>query len=358
VPSVHTPILSNSSPEGARDFLVPSRLHPGRFFALPQAPQQWKQLLIAGGVDRYFQIAPCFRDEAARADRSPGEFYQLDLEMAFVEQEDVLREVEAAICDIAESCSAKRPVRPFPRLRYQDALDRYGSDKPDLRFGLELRTLTGQFSTSSVRFMREAVERGQAVRALTIPGGAGAFARRDVEHFQSIAQESGVSGLAWLAWSGGDVRGSLATAMEPAERDRLRQELEAEDGAMVLLCAGPRGRIDVALSAIRGEVGDRLGLRDPDTLHFLWVTDFPMYEPNPDTGAVEFSHNPFSMPQGGLEALDTTDPFDVRAWQYDLVCNGVEMSSGAIRNTTRRSSTARSRSRATGARSSTGSSGT
>ncbi|MGH7882340.1 MAG: aspartate--tRNA ligase [Candidatus Dormibacteraceae bacterium] len=329
---VHTPILSNSSPEGARDFLIPSRLHPGQFFALPQAPQQWKQLLMASGVDRYFQIAPCFRDEAARADRSPGEFYQLDLEMAFVEQEDVLCEVEAAISEIAESFSALKLLRPFRRIKYHEAIERFGSDKPDLRFDLELRTLTEHFVDSSVRFLREAVATGSAVRALTIPGGAVAFSRREIEGLRALAQESGVTGLAWLAWQDDEVRGSLASAMEPAEREHLRSLLAAENGSLLLLCAGPRERIDVALNALRNQIGDRLKLRDPNTLLFLWVTDFPMYERDSESGAIEFSHNPFSMPQGGLAALREMDPLDIRAWQYDLVCNGMELSSGAIRN--------------------------
>jgi aspartyl-tRNA synthetase len=329
---VHTPVLSNSSPEGARDFLVPSRLHPGQFFALPQAPQQWKQLLIAGGVDRYFQIAPCFRDEAARADRSPGEFYQLDIEMAFVDQEDVFREVEALLTRIAGRCTTKTVPTPFSRLTFAEAIERYGSDKPDLRFGLEFRTLTDSFRDSAVDFLRRAVADGGAVRAIVVPGEAARFSRRDIDDFTQLVREAGVSGLAWLAWDGEDARGSLAAPMPQEEQESLKQTLGAGAGDLVLLAAGPRRRVDVGLNAVRLEIGTRLGLRDPDVLHFAWITDFPMYERDEETGAIIFSHNPFSMPQGGLEALTTMDPLDVLGYQYDIVCNGVEISSGAIRN--------------------------
>jgi aspartyl-tRNA synthetase len=329
---IHTPILSNSTPEGARDFIVPSRLHPGKFFALPQAPQQWKQLAVASGVDRYFQIAPCFRDEPPRADRSPGEFYQLDIEMAFVEQEDVLREVESLIIEIGRQYTTKKIIEPFQRIRYEDALERYGSDKPDTRFGLELRTLTEYFANSSVQFLREAVARGEAVRGFAIPEAGQRFSRRDIDGLQNIAKESQVNGLAWLAWTSDGVRGSLANAMGQDEIEHLRTVFDASDGTLVLLCAGQRRRIDTALNAVRLEVGERLGLRDPNILQFMWVLDFPMYEQDEETGQIVFSHNPFSMPHGGLEALNTLHPLEIYGQQYDLACNGVEISSGAIRN--------------------------
>jgi aspartyl-tRNA synthetase len=328
---IPTPILSNSSPEGARDFLVPSRLARGQFFALPQAPQQWKQLLMASGVDRYFQIAPCFRDEAARADRSPGEFYQIDVEMAFVEQEDVLSEIESATLDIVDRFSGTRPAGPFPRLSYHEAIERYGSDKPDIRFGFEFVTLTETFRAAGPQFLRDAVERGEAVRGIVVGDGA-SFTRKEIDALRALAQESGVTGLAWLAWSAGGVRGSIANALTPDDVAALGAAVGAGDGSLLLLSAGPRERIDTALSAIRLELGNRFGLRPADELSFVWIVDFPMYERDQETGEIAFSHNPFSMPQGGLDALDKLDPLEVRAWQYDLVCNGVELSSGAIRN--------------------------
>jgi len=328
---VQTPILSNSSPEGARDFLVPSRLHPGKFLALPQAPQQWKQLLIASGVDRYFQIAPCFRDEPARADRTPGEFYQLDVEMAFVEQEDVLSLIEELITAIGTEFSDKRILTPFPRISYGEALDRFGSDKPDLRFGLELQTLTPHFQESSVRYLKAAVAEGQDVRAIVVPDGA-TFSRREVDDIESLAKESGVAGLAWVAWTPDGPKGSLAGPMADAELRRIREVSACPEGSLLLLCAGARDRIDTALNAVRLRLGNRLGLRDPDELQFLWVLDFPIYERDPETGEIGFSHNPFSMPQGGPRVLEESDPLDILGQQYDLTCNGVEISSGAIRN--------------------------
>lgn len=329
---VQTPILSNSSPEGARDFLVPSRLHPGHFFALPQAPQQWKQLLMASGVDRYFQIAPCFRDEPARADRSPGEFYQVDIEMAFVEQDDVLNIVEDLLLEVARERTAKSVTSPFPRLTYSEALERFGSDKPDTRFGLELRTVTALFEDSSVGFLRDAVVRGDAIRALLVDQQVDSFSRRDIDALRQVVQEAGVSGLAWLAWQGEQTRGSLAGPMPPSEQVAIRQRLGVVEDGLLLLVAGPRARIDVSLSAVRLRIGDKLGMRDPETLQFVWVTDFPMYEWDEDTQSVAFSHNPFSMPKGGLQALRSADPLSILGYQYDLVCNGVEISSGAIRN--------------------------
>lgn len=328
---IHTPVLSNATPEGARDFLVPSRLHPGKFFALPQSPQQWKQIVMASGVDRYFQIAPCFRDEPARADRSPGEFYQVDIEMAYVEQEDVLSEVEALVIEAGRRFSSRKIITPFPRITFKEALERFGSDKPDLRFGLELKTLTALFADSSVRFLKEAVQRGEAVRGLAVPDGA-RFSRRELDALKMMAKESEVDNLAWLSWTAEGVKGSLAGAMDAGEADRLRAQFEAQAGTLVILAAGPRKRVDTALNAVRLQLGTQLGLRDPETLLFSWVVDFPLYEEDPETGQIIFSHNPFSMPKGGLDALNTQHPLDILGQQYDLTCNGVEISSGAIRN--------------------------
>jgi len=343
---VHTPILSNSSPEGARDFLVPSRLHPGRFFALPQAPQQWKQLLMASGVDRYFQIAPCFRDEPARADRTPGEFYQIDLEMAFVEQEDVLTTIEAIMIEIAENFSDKKMVKPFPRMSYNEVIDRFGSDKPDLRFGFEMKTVTDVFRGSNVRYLNDTVERGDDIRILNVEDGGDKFSRKELDELEKLAKESGVPGMAWIIWtSDTSVKGTLAGTMsiDPEgdsssgkisveELAKVKEICGAENNTLQLVCAGPRRRIDTALSAVRHRIGRKLGLCDPDLLHFAWIVDFPMYELDEETNNVIFSHNPFSMPAGGLESLKTKDPLDIIGQQYDLVCNGLEISSGAIRN--------------------------
>ena len=328
---VATPILSNSSPEGARDFVIPSRLHPGRFFALPQAPQQWKQMLIAAGVDRYFQIAPCFRDEPARADRTPGEFYQVDVEMAFVEQEDVLTEVESLLTEIGREFCDKRIISPFPRLDYRDVLNRYGSDKPDVRVSLELVSLTDFFKESSVRVLREVVESGDVVRSIPVPDGA-RYSRRQIDELRGIATDHGATGLAWLAWKGDQVRGSLAGPMDGAEASRLRERVRVEDNGLLLLASGGLSTVNTALNAVRNRLGDWSGERDPDTLAFSWILDFPIYEADPDTGEIIFSHNPFSMPKGGVRSFEEVPPLEILGQQYDLTCNGIEISSGAIRN--------------------------
>jgi aspartyl-tRNA synthetase len=308
---VQTPILTASSPEGARDFLVPSRLYPGEFYALPQAPQQFKQLLMVGGIERYFQIAPCFRDEASRAARSPGEFYQIDLEMAFATQEDVFAEVELLMRRLVAECSTKRSVEPWVRLSYADALDRYGTDKPDLRFGLEIADVTADLGgRTELPMFNGAPAAGHVIRALRAPDAA-RRPRKWFDAFADAGRQAGVIG-AWLQLDpDGEVRGSLSKKLTPEEVDVMVRAVGASPGDAVL-CA--------------------VGLTDPDVLCFAWVVDFPMFEPNPDTGGWDFSHNPFSMPQGGLEALHHSDPGDVLAYQYDLVCNGIELSSGAVRN--------------------------
>jgi len=335
---VQTPVLTASSPEGARDYLVPSRLYPGEFYALPQAPQQFKQLLMAGGVERYFQIAPCFRDEASRADRSPGEFYQIDLEMAFAEQEDVFREVELLFGELVSQLSDKAAVVPFPRISYADALARYGTDKPDLRFGLEIAELTGLLGgRTELAMFAQAPEQSNVVRALAVPQG-NARARSWFDSFIEAAKEAGTIG-SWLALppSGpgqAEPRGPLAKKLTAEEISVLVRASGAAPGDAVLTCVGPAlgSAPSIPLGEVRAALGRELGLADPNRLAFCWVVDFPMYERNPDTGAWDFSHNPFSMPQGGLEALESKDPGEVLAWQYDAVCNGVELSSGAVRN--------------------------
>jgi aspartyl-tRNA synthetase len=329
---ITTPVLTASSPEGARDFLVPSRLYPGEFYALPQAPQQFKQLLMVGGVERYFQIAPCFRDEASRAARSPGEFYQIDLEMAFATQEDVFGEVELLMKRAAEECSAKHAAAEWPKLTYADAVDRFGSDKPDLRFGLEIAEVTDRLGgTTELPMFTDAPGKGHVIRALRAPEAAGR-PRKWFDTFADAARPLAVAG-AWLQLDpGGEVKGSLSKKLTADEVDVLVKAVDARPGDAILCGVGPRAAVASLLGDQRVALGRELELADPDTLQFCWVVDFPMYEPNPDTGGWDFSHNPFSMPQGGLEALRDQDPGDILAFQYDLVCNGVELSSGAVRN--------------------------
>jgi aspartyl-tRNA synthetase len=317
---VQTPILTASSPEGARDFLVPSRLYKGEFYALPQAPQQFKQLLMVGGVERYFQIAPCFRDEASRADRSPGEFYQIDLEMAFATQEDVFDEVEQLMVRLATELTTKRAKGPFPRLTFAEAVGRYGTDKPDLRFGLDIADLTAELGgATELPMFQEAPAAGHAIRALLVPQGS-PRPRKWFDTFAEAARKAGVIG-SWL-----QLDAETQETKGPLARKLTDHEIAA------ITTVGPPALASAALGDQRTALGGDLGLADPDELAFCWVVDFPMYEPDQETGGWAFSHNPFSMPQGGLEALRTKDPGDILAYQYDLVCNGLELSSGAVRN--------------------------
>jgi aspartyl-tRNA synthetase len=330
---VQTPVLTVSSPEGARDYLVPSRLYPGEFYALPQAPQQFKQLLMVGGVERYFQIAPCFRDEASRADRSPGEFYQIDLEMAFATQEDVFGEVELLFHQLVSALSTKKAPSPYPRLSYADALARYGTDKPDLRFGLEIVDLTSRLGGhTDLPMFAEAPARGNVVRALLAPAAA-ERPRSWFDAFGDAAKALGTIG-SWLQLpaDGSDYKGPLSRKLTHEEMGTLVAATGASHGDAVLTCVGPRPSASVALGQVRAALGHDLGLADPDILAFCWIVDFPMYERSAETGEWEFSHNPFSMPQGGLEKLENADPGEILAYQYDVVCNGVELSSGAVRN--------------------------
>ena len=327
-----TPILTASSPEGARDFLVPSRMHPGQFYALPQAPQQFKQLLMVAGFDRYFQIAPCFRDEDARADRSPGEFYQLDLEMSFVTQEDVFQTVEPVLRDVfTEFGKGKRVTQEFPRIPYAEAMQKYGSDKPDLRIPIEMQDVTPAFDGSDFKIFANMIAKDDKVRVWAIPaktGGSRAFCDR----MNSWAQGEGQPGLGYIFFREGEGAGPLAKNIGPERTEQIRTQLELEDGDAVFFCAGvPRDFAEFAGRA-RNRVGEALDLIDRDQFAFCWIVDFPMYEIDEATNKLDFSHNPFSMPQGGMEALETKDPLDILGYQYDIVCNGIELSSGAIRN--------------------------
>jgi aspartyl-tRNA synthetase len=328
---MQTPILTSSSPEGARDYLVPSRLYPGEFYALPQAPQQFKQLLMVAGFDRYFQIAPCFRDEDARADRSPGEFYQLDVEMSFVEQDDVFAAIEPVLHDVFHEFStwAVTPA-PFPRIRYDDALLWYGSDKPDLRNPIRIADVTAAFAGSEFAVFARAVADGAVVRAIPAPGAA-TRSRSFFDKTVEFARSLGMPGLAYVVL-GDAPKGPIAKFLDAERIAVIQQSAQIGPGDAVFFVCDDARRVPPLGHALRSRLGEELGLLEQEAYRFCWITDYPFYERDEETGAIGFSHNPFSMPQGGLEALVTSDPLDIRAHQYDIVCNGVELSSGAIRN--------------------------
>ncbi len=327
-----TPILTASSPEGARDYLVPARNHPGKFYALPQAPQQFKQLLMVSGFDKYFQIAPCFRDEDARADRSPGEFYQLDFEMAYVTQEDVLRTIEPVIAGVFEEFADGRTVTdtPFPEIPYRESMMKYGSDKPDLRNPIEMQDVTDHFRGSGFKVFAGMVEKNDDIRVYAIPaptGGSRAFCDR----MNKWAQGEGQPGLGYIFFRDGEGAGPVAKNIGEERTTAVRTQLGLTDGdAVFFVCGDPRDFSSFA-GAARMKVGTDLELCETGCFKFCWIVDYPMFELD-DDGKLEFSHNPFSMPQGGLDALENQDPLDILAYQYDIVCNGVELSSGAIRN--------------------------
>ena len=382
-----TPILTASSPEGARDFLVPSRLHPGKFYALPQAPQQFKQLIMVAGFDRYFQIAPCFRDEDPRADRSPGEFYQLDVEMSFVTQEDVFQAIEPVMRGVFEEFGGGRPVTPeFPRIAYRDSMLWYGSDKPDLRNPIRMQVVSEHFRGSDFKVFASILEQpGTQVRAIPAPGGG---SRKFCDRMNAYAQSEGLPGMGYIFWrraslpdearnnpnhpmfaareaeilnlrakeglargakvsSGSysvegvpvqsdgshlEAAGPVAKALGPERTEALRVQLGLTEGDAVFFLGGRPSKFEAVAGKARNVIGKELGLTVEGRFDFAWIVDFPMYERDEDTGKLDFSHNPFSMPQGGLEALEGADPLDVLGYQYDIVCNGVELSSGAVRN--------------------------
>lgn len=328
---VQTPILANSSPEGARDYLVPSRLHPGKFYALPQAPQQFKQLLMVAGLDRYFQIAPCFRDEDPRADRHPGEFYQLDLEMSFVEQEDVLALVEPLMVELTESFSSKKIMtKQFPRIGWKEAMTKYGSDKPDLRYDLFITNVSQIFANTSFKVFAAALQtKDGVIHALHVPGGA-SFSRSDIDELTEKAMGGG--GLAYITIKAGKPTSPILKFLTEPEISAVITTAGAKNGDSIFFGAGEWLTVCKTLGAVRIAAAEKLNLKDPNKAAWCWVVDFPMYEWNEDEGKIDFSHNPFSMPQGGLNALQTKDQLDIIAHQYDLVCNGYEISSGAIRN--------------------------
>ncbi len=329
-----TPILTASSPEGARDFLVPSRMHPGKFYALPQAPQQFKQLYMMAGFDRYFQIAPCFRDEDARADRSPGEFYQLDLEMSFVTQEDVFNAIEPVIHGVFEEFANGRSVTPlkFPRIAYADSMLKYGNDKPDLRNPIEISDVSEAFDGSGFGIFAKAIAAGSVVRAIPAPG-AGARPRSFFDKLNDWARDGGAAGLGYIIFQeDGSGKGPIAKNLDDDRVEKIKQITGAGAGdAVFFACDKAAGAANLAGLA-RTKLGEDLDLLEKDTFKFCWIVDYPMFEYDEVEKKIDFSHNPFSMPQGGLEALETQDPLEVLGYQYDIVCNGIELSSGAIRN--------------------------
>ncbi|MCK6444448.1 aspartate--tRNA ligase [Elstera cyanobacteriorum] len=331
-----TPILTSSSPEGARDFLVPARMHPGRFYALPQAPQQFKQLLMVAGFDRYFQIAPCFRDEDARADRSPGEFYQLDFEMSFVTQEDVFAAIEPVLHGVFEEFSNGKVVTPYPfqRIAYEESMLKYGSDKPDLRNPIIIADVTEVFTREDVTFnaFKNLVAGGAVVRAIPAPQ-VSEQPRSFFDKLNDWAKGEGHPGLGYILWDkSGEAKGPIAKFIGPDALKLLAEKSGVQPGDALFFVCNKKLVAEKFAGQARKRLGEELNLIDPGIFHFCWIVDFPMYELNEETGQIDFSHNPFSMPQGGLEALLTKDPLTINAYQYDIVCNGIELSSGAIRN--------------------------
>ncbi|MGE5514588.1 MAG: aspartate--tRNA ligase [Bacteroidota bacterium] len=328
-----TPILTASSPEGARDYLVPARLHPGKFYALPQAPQQFKQLLMVAGFDKYFQIAPCFRDEAGRADRSPGEFYQLDFEMSYVTQDDVFAAIEPVLEGVFKEFGKGRAVTPapFPRIAYADAMLKYGSDKPDLRNPIVIADVTEPFRGSGFGLFAKLVDKGAVVRAIPAPGAAGQ-PRSWFDKLNEWARENGAGGLGYIQFAADGAKGPIAKNLEPERIAAIKAAANLNDGDAVFFACDKELPAAKFAGLVRTKVGNDLDLLEKDVFKFCWTVDFPMFEMNEETNQIDFSHNPFSMPQGGMEALETQDPLTINAYQYDIICNGVELSSGAIRN--------------------------
>ena len=327
-----TPILTASSPEGARDFLVPSRLNPGKFYALPQAPQQFKQLLMVSGFDKYFQIAPCFRDEDPRADRSPGEFYQMDMEMSFATQDDVFAVIEHTLGTIFNEFANGKTVdqAPYIHIPFREAMLKYGSDKPDLRNPLFMIDASSLFGDSGFGIYDSMVKEGKVVKAMLVKGIA-SKSRSFFDKLDGFAKEESMGGVAYIAWTEGTTKG-ISRMMSAEKIEEIKQALKAEDGDAILFVVGKGMKFDKFSGRLRNKVGEELGLIDENSFKMCWIVDFPFYEENDETGAVEFSHNPFSMPQGGMDALLNKNPLDILAYQYDFVCNGVELLSGAVRN--------------------------
>ncbi len=330
-----TPIITASSPEGARDFLVPSRQHPGKFYALPQAPQQFKQMIMVAGFDKYFQIAPCFRDEDPRADRSPTDFYQLDLEMSFVDQQDVFDTIEPVMKGVFEEFGKGRPVaQDWPQISFKDAALWYGTDKPDLRNPIKMQVVSEHFAGSGFKIFASILENeGTEIRAIPAPKGG---SRKFCDRMNAFAQKEGLPGMGYIFWrdqgEGMEAAGPLAKNIGPERTEAIRQQLGLEVGDAAFFLGGKPKAFEGVAGRARVEIGEQLDLTNPDSFEFAWIVDFPMYERDTESGKIDFSHNPFSMPQGGMDALDADDPETILGYQYDLACNGYELISGAIRN--------------------------
>jgi len=324
---IETPLLTSSSPEGARDYLVPSRIHAGKFYALPQAPQMYKQLLMVAGLDKYFQIAPCFRDEDTRADRSP-EFYQLDLEMSFVEQEDIFSILEPLLIELTEKVAKKTVMqKPFPRITYTEAIETYGTDKPDIRYDLKLVQVTEIGKKSSFNVFASS----SCIKGIKVEGGA-KYSRKEIDELTEAAQGFGAKGLAWIKIAAGAFESQIAKFFDEPLQKEIIKSFEANDGDFICFVADDRDVVNHVLGSLRELLAKKEGLLDNNVLAYAWVIDFPLYEKDKETGKIDFGHNPFSMPQGGGDALKNDDPLSIIAKQYDIVCNGTELSSGAIRN--------------------------
>jgi aspartyl-tRNA synthetase len=330
---VTTPILTSSSPEGARDFLVPSRLHPGKFYALPQAPQQFKQLLMVGGLPKYFQIAPCFRDEDPRADRHPGEFYQLDLEVAFAtSHEDIRREVEPLVIELTEKFARKRVLtNPLPKIPYNEAIEKYGTDKPDLRFNMEMVDLTSELGSTSFSIFANAIKNKGCVKAIRCEGGS-KLTRSQIDSLTEMVRQDGAGGLAYIVLENGESKSPILKFLTEEELKSIVTKTEAKDGDIIFFGADERSLVNTVLGKLRNKLADIFELKDPNVVAWTWIVDMPFYEMSEIDGKLDFAHNPFSMPIGGLAALDSADPLSIRADQYDIVGNGYELCSGAIRN--------------------------
>lgn len=330
---IATPILANSSPEGARDFLIPSRIHEGKFYALPQAPQQFKQLLMVGGIPRYYQFAACFRDEDPRADRLYGEFYQLDVEMSFVEDGEEVRTImDPLIKDLVTKFADKKLISPdIPRIPYQEAMEKYGTDKPDLRFGMELIELSDDLKGTEFGVFAGAINDGGAVKAICVKN-ASTLSRSQIDKFTEIAKTEGAGGLAYLTFEAGEVKSPIAKFFKPEELDTIREKTDAQDGDIVFFGADKRLVVNRVLGRLRNEFATHFELKNPDEIALAWVVDFPFYELDEKTKKIDFGHNPFSMPKGGVDALEAEDKLSILADQYDMVMNGYEICSGAVRN--------------------------